>query len=70
MAAPRNDERAEKMRQLYDKGYSLDAVGGEFGVTGPTVLAIFRVRGWETRPTGKREVTDEDRAELGIKEPR
>ena len=65
MAQPRNDEKALKMRELYDKGYSLERVGEAFEVTGSSVFHMFKLRGWECRQPG-RKLDPADLVELGI----
>ena len=66
MRTKENDDRAVKMKALYDKGYSLATVGGQFGVSAPSVKSMFDARGWKCRPTGLKEVDPADLEELGI----
>jgi uncharacterized protein YjcR len=52
---PRDDARADAMRLMYIRGYSLRQVGEDYGITGEAVRQIFIRRGWSIRKTRKEE---------------
>jgi hypothetical protein len=50
MAAPRCDERAAEMYDLYCQGYSLEGIAKRYGCSRQSVYVMFKRRGLDLRP--------------------